>query len=514
MMQRKKQRIHKNTSTICDIITTLPDVLLTIMSTYLPDSKARTYVESIIFFSDEQKYAYDLALNTNNNICVLGVAGTGKSRVIRSLSESDANVMVLAFTGLAANNVDGKTIDSVIKNKRIELDKFDFIIIDEISFVSCQKLSHLLQRGVRRVVVFGDYIQLPPILTKEDILDPQSISYVQQREDARKNFTGRDVKTGGLFSFEHPIFDDMHIVKLTTIFRQPKSEQTFRDVLTLIRLGKRFSNMIHQFLERRHNEYLSLSTSVRHSIVHLFFRVCDVEKHNTVIFNTLRGRQWRYPTHFEWVSTTDLPFTRHMFDDDILEQREQTICKGYPSSRSFKIGQMVMVTRNLGNGVFNGLIGKVSECTPCVITIICQNIKRYIYTTTVDKEVTICDIDQNPTKIVASIRYIPLMGCNAISIHKSQGLSFDKVIIFLDHCYAPSLAYVALSRCRTAAGLFIGRKLEWFRYLNIDDTCRKYELSMSESTVTNRQVVAKSCKVCGKFYHSLWPGYRCCFEKK
>jgi ATP-dependent DNA helicase PIF1 len=479
---------------------------LGIVGEYLPDGKARIFVEAMVDFSDEQKHTYDLALNTTENICVLGVAGTGKSRVIRALCESEATVLVLAFTGLAANNVNGKTIDSVIYNN-MDLSKFDFIIIDEISFVSYQKLSHLLTRGVRRLVVFGDYIQLPPILSQEYILDPHSTRYIKQQEEAKKNFTGRDTVTGGLFSFEHPIFDNMHVVKLTKIFRQPKSEQLFRDVLSLMRLGKRFSKLVHHFLDSRHHEYEMLSTRDRQSMTHLFFRVSDVEKYNTTIFHSLCGRQQSYTTHFEWIFT-DVT----LFDDDVLKKHQKHISRGYPSSKSFKIGQMVMVTKNLGPGVFNGLMGKVSDLTPNIVTIVCQNTKMYIYTTTVYKTVTVCNVNGMPRDLEATLSFMPLMGCNAMSIHKSQGLTFDKVVIFLDHCYASSLAYVAMSRCRTSAGLFIGRKLEWFRYLNIDDVCLKYEETVSATSTNNRYQAAKIC-VCGKFYHSVWPGYRCCFQK-
>jgi energy-coupling factor transporter ATP-binding protein EcfA2 len=159
-------------------------------------------------FSHEQQRIFDAVVTSTSHVLVLGAGGSGKSFLIRTLRTLVHNIRVCAFTGMAANNVQGRTIDSLIHDPELDMTTLDALIIDEISLCSAQKLAHLRSVGVRRLLMFGDFHQLPPVVTAFDNPALTAPTYAHQRAEALTTFSGYHPDTGALLVFEADLFTD------------------------------------------------------------------------------------------------------------------------------------------------------------------------------------------------------------------------------------------------------------------------------------------------------------------
>jgi hypothetical protein len=598
----------------------LPD-LLALVREYIPytttaDAQSLHAFDVLTLFSDEQRAAYTLALTAPSHVLVTGAGGTGKSRVIRALRGSGANMAVCALTGIAAHNVDGMTIDSLVLQSSRWLASLDFVVVDEVSMCSAQKLSHLLSRGIRRLILFGDFIQLPPILTPDDVLDRRNAhEYRQRRADALRFFHGREPDSGALFAFEHPLFQapDVHAVVLRRQFRQPDAELRFGLVLEFIRArAGRYHPLLQRFFADRQRAYHALSDDKRNGMVHLYFTKKRVQEHNDRIFRLLEGndeRQYdhtlswdvhldRHGNHFvddpdtaiqqsfasvrrelsdfydtcytEYLQLLDqgrhnmLPIGRRQEVLDLIQRytrarndtnlspmavrlatsrTESTYVMVPPGLlRSFaeaeldrvrdrvlrasgfgiclRVGQRVMATRNDRlSGLYNGMLGTVSRVCPdsVVLDVPGADDAVVVRMMPLRTSVVVQTCLGERVRLVASVRAMPLVGANAMTIHKAQGLSFSEVALFLGRCTTGGLGYVGLSRAVREAGLYIGEEphamavsLEYHCAL-FDTKVRKVAMDITASKVPPLYSRAsETCETCGRFFHRRWKSYRCC----
>lgn len=382
------------------------------------------------------------------NLFLTGRAGTGKTTLLRQLIEQEAaTTIVLAPTGVAAMNIGGQTLHSFFKfpprlldtpdikrmaNARIAR-KMTTLIIDEISMVRADMLQILdetlrLNRADRspfggvRVIVSGDLHQLPPVIEAD-------VAPILQE------------KYGGAWFHKANGFQygNFHLLALKHVFRQ-QDDEAFLEILGQLRQGG---------LEQKNAETLNARVSGQSA----------VEASDThIVLTPNNNAAWRInQTRLETLDTRE-----QLFEATIDGQMDE---KSYPTDADLrlKIGARIMLIRNdtMGRWV-NGSIGYIREFEDDAAIVEVEGDYHRIEAVTWEK--FRYDWDRKEGKIsrstIGSFKQLPVRLAYAVTIHKAQGLTMDKVYIDFDRgFFAHGQAYVALSRCRSLDGLELSRAL-------------------------------------------------------
>lgn len=388
---------------------------------------------------------------------ITGKAGTGKSTLLKYfLENTHRNVAVLAPTGVAALNVGGQTIHSffrfqaditgekarkaaqrMIKNGDEDLYRIlDAIVIDEISMVradlldcvdeflrAVRKKKNLPFGGVKLIFV-GDLYQLPPVVVR------------QEKEALEALYEGP-------YFFNAQVMKnlDFDIIELEKIFRQ--SETDFIEVLNAIRNNR---------IETHHLDVLNARVMDPHTqLSGEDFAICITTTNKRASeINQARLMQLNSKSR-NYQSIVSGNFEKSSFPtDDVLE---------------LKVGAQVMFVNNDSEGRWvNGTLGVVKkvESDEVMVTLEDQEVVKVTpHTWTLhryqfDPQKRVLQSDN-----VGDFTQIPLRLAWAVTIHKSQGKSFDRVFVDLfGRIFATGQLYVALSRCRTLGGLYLSRPLQ------------------------------------------------------
>lgn len=404
--------------------------------------------------NDDFTYALDALEKTGQNLFITGKAGTGKSTLLQLFRNTTRKkVAVLAPTGVAALNVQGQTIHSffgfppriitpsessrkVTRKDLLRLYKnLQVLIIDEISMVRADMLDGM-DRFLRvnresfqpfggvQVVFFGDLFQLPPVVTR----DPVESAY----------FTDY---------YESPYFFS------AKVFRDPEFQ------LDMLELRKVYRQ------ESRH-----------------FLRLLEAVRVNEIDYDDLEDLNERHQPHFQETDGYITLCARNMTADRI-NQRELSLLrtpefeflaevKGqfdpglYPADAALRLreGAQVMFVRNdqEEKRFVNGTIGRIVQLNKDTIAVETEGYggkKRRIEVPKTEWEMIRYQASATgniETEVIGSFTQYPLKLAWAITIHKSQGKTFDKVLIDLGGgAFEHGQLYVALSRCRTLEGIVL-----------------------------------------------------------
>ncbi|OQW46771.1 MAG: hypothetical protein A4S09_02355 [Proteobacteria bacterium SG_bin7] len=312
-----------------------------------------------------------------------------------------------------------KTIAKAVKNPKVRsrIGLNQEIIIDEISMIhplvfeaanriSKQILQSELPFGGTRLVVVGDFFQLPPVDRFE-----KKIPWI----------------------FESDLWKSLNFgtVELSDCMRS--SEKYFVDILQKIRWG-RCDETVCAFLDAKKSR---LKSDFMGTI--LFARKAEVESYNQRKLDSLGGELRKFPT--EVITRKALPMPR----EKVIEQSP------LPQILFLKEGALVMIRKNDESGLYvNGSLGVVKKISTEIITLELLDGTR----TNIEKDdFHILDGDG---KTVATIRNFPLTLGWAITIHKAQGSSIDRLFVNLNNLWEYGQAYVALSRAKDPEYLFVG----------------------------------------------------------
>ncbi|MBP6447576.1 MAG: AAA family ATPase [Saprospiraceae bacterium] len=403
---------------------------------------------------------------TDDHLFVTGKAGTGKSTLLQIFrNTTKKRVVVLAPTGIAALNVKGQTIHSffgfpprLINKSEIEIRKFnkvyknlDMIIIDEISMVRADIIDNIdyflrINRNINapfggvQMIFFGDLFQLPPI-----------ISSIVEREYFRTTY-----HTPYFFSARVISEISMKMVELIHVYRQ--EERYFINLLDSIRTNSldyddfMFINQRHQATPEDDDYYITLCS--RNDIA------------NKINENELKAIQ---SPVFEFQASVAGEFNPQLFPTEY--------------NLNLKTGAQVMFVKNdLQKQFVNGTIGIIDELTGDTIKVrILENTERekIIDVDRQEWEILKYEMDQQKpgnisTKVIGTFKQYPLKLAWAITIHKSQGKTFDKVIIDMGSgAFESGQTYVALSRCRTLDGIILKQPLR-NRDIIVDERVTEY----------------------------------------
>ena len=422
----------------------------------------------------ELRSAWEFVEHTGTSIFLTGKAGTGKTTFLRTVVErSTKQMVVVAPTGVAAINAGGVTIHSFFqlplspyvpgadvkkifefgREKRKIISSMDLLIIDEISMVRSDLLdaidsvlrryrNHYKPFGGVQLLMIGDLAQLTPVVTPEDeeILRPyydtpyffgskalQQISYVT--------------------------------IQLKKIYRQ--ADTTFVDLLNHIRDGHPTAEDLATLHKRYNPTFLP-------------------EAKDGYIRLTTHNRMADEYNDHEMQRLSSQPFTYSAVIDGTFPDYS------YPTAfyLTLKVGAQVMFIKNDVNGeYYNGKIGHV-------VALDKENIKVRCIGESNDIDVGMQEWENakysiNPetheieTEVQGVFRQYPLRLAWAITIHKSQGLTFDRAIIDAGHSFAPGQVYVALSRCRSLDGIVIVSRINESAIIN-DDRVDNYIAKQEE----------------------------------
>jgi hypothetical protein len=415
--------------------------------------------------------AIELVNQSSRNIFLTGKAGTGKTTFLKYIRENCSKQMaVVAPTGVAAINAGGVTIHSFFQlpfspfvpeaknfskdndevvnkhsllsrlritgEKKKVLEQLELLIIDEISMVRCDTmdaidavLRHMRKRpydrfGGVQVLFIGDMFQLPPVIKEPEwrlLADHYGGPYF---------FNSKVIQE------EPPVY-----IEFNKIYRQ--SEELFIRVLNQVRnnqldqegmsiLEKRFQP---SFRRHKQDGYIVLTTHNE--------RAREINRYE---LQNLEGKQFSYKAEIK---------------DEFPEN-------AYPADEilSLKVGAQVMFIKNDSERTkryFNGKIGTVTKLEEDKITVQCRDEAEEIEVGsetweniryTINKTSRVMD-----ESVLGSFMQYPLRLAWAITIHKSQGLTFEKAIIDAGEAFAPGQVYVALSRCTSLDGLVLQSKI-------------------------------------------------------
>lgn len=404
--------------------------------------------KKVLDLSDDFKYVLDCLEKQSTNLFITGRAGTGKSTLLQLFrNTTHKKTVVLAPTGIAALNVKGQTIHSFFgfppkplareeirrRRDRRLYKKMEVLIIDEISMVRADLLDNIdyflrVNRenpypfGGVQVVFFGDLFQLPPIVS--------SVAEKQLFEDYYDS----------PYFFSAKVFEedfDLDKMELRKVYRQ--ENRYFLRLLDSIRLNQ----MDFDDLEDLNQRYLP-AFEAEDFYITLSARNAKVDSINRKEIDKIV-----YPAFLYEAAITGA-FPPNLFPTE--------------PGLQLKLHAQVMFIKNDPQKKFvNGTIGKVTKLENDKVTVLVEEMgqKREVEVEPMDWEIQKFKLNPDDpskieTEVIGTFKQIPLKLAWAITIHKSQGKTFDKVIIDMGKgAFEFGQTYVALSRCRTLEGIVL-----------------------------------------------------------
>ena len=397
------------------------------------------------------EYALNLIEKSQESMFITGRAGTGKSTLLQLFKNTTRKkTVVVAPTGIAALNVGGQTIHSFFgfppkpierseirkRRNRGLYRKMDVLIIDEISMVRADMMDNIdyflrLNRenpkpfGGVQLILFGDLFQLPPVVSTD-----------VERQLFQTYYDSP-------YFFSAKVFDEfvMEKMELRKVYRQ--EARHFIRLLDAVRSNQMDYDDLDDLNERHEPDFLTEGFYIT-----LSARNATVDSINREALGKIGAEA------FEFIANVTGDFHPRLFPAEAVLK--------------LKLGSQVMFVKNDPKKQFvNGTIGKVTHIDMNTIEVLIDEGEKSktIEVEKMEWEILkykddLQDKKNIRTDVVGTFKQYPLRLAWAITIHKSQGKTFDKVIIDLGRgAFAHGQTYVALSRCRTLQGIILKQKI-------------------------------------------------------
>lgn len=436
----------------------------------------------------ELEMAWNIIEQTGANLFLTGKAGTGKTTFLKELkARSPKRMAVMAPTGIAAINAGGVTIHSFFQlplspyipgatfdnadNKFLKFSKLkrniirtmDLLVIDEISMVRADLLDavdsvmrryreHNKPFGGAQLLLIGDLQQLAPVI-KDDEWKMLGRYY-----DTPYFFSSKALNSAKYLTVELKTVyrqQDWHFINLLNQIRENKATDA-----TLAELNKRY---IPGFKPTADSDYIRLTT-------HNY----PAQKINERELQQLHGEPFKFKAEVEGT----FPETSYPADDTLV----------------LKKGAQVMFIKNdPDKRYFNGMIGEITDVDNDHITAKGKNGGETFDLDLAEWTNSKYTLDNASKEIKETIegvfRQYPVRLAWAITIHKSQGLTFEHAIIDASHSFAHGQTYVALSRCKSLEGMVLSEPLSRQAIIS-DNTVDSFTNAISESVPTSETISA------------------------
>ena len=415
---------------------------------------------------DEHALALSFALETDQHIFLTGKAGSGKTTLLKQVAEKTLkNFVIAAPTGVAAINAGGVTIHSLFhlpticlipsndfvnvnvaanrnflvshlrfnREKKRVLEELELLIIDEVSMVRADILDgvdfalQFIRKNNRpfggvQVLLIGDMHQLPPVVK-------------EQEWQLLKNY------------YESPyFFDSLAWKKLDAV--QVELKKIYRQQ------DERFLSILNNIRDKELNEDDFLQLEKRYK------PGSRPEKEGTIILTT---HNWK-SDNVNDSELKKLPGKIHLFEAEVEGEFPENM---YPCEANLQLkeeAQVMFIKNDVEQGkYFNGKLARIKTISGNHITVTFNDTGENFLLKKETWENIRYNVDKNTGKVqkdeLGSFSQYPLRLAWAITIHKSQGLTFDNVIIDAGQSFAAGQVYVALSRCRTLEGITLHSRI-------------------------------------------------------
>lgn len=450
----------------------------------------------------ELELARRIIEETGTSLFLTGRAGTGKTTFLKELAaQSPKRMIVLAPTGIAAINAGGMTIHSFFqlpfapyipgsayregaryrysftREKLRIIRSLDLLVIDEVSMVRADLLDAVddaLRRarksarpfGGVQLLLIGDIHQLPPVTTGED--------WELLREHYRSPYFFSSIALG-----------QTHYccVELQHIYRQ--QDDGFIGILNSIRDNR----CSREMLERLNSRYIpEFDPPDNEGYIRLFTHNRQAGELNSRKLDAIRKKEYTYTASVDG----DFPESSYPAEYELhLKEGAQVmfIKNDISQEKAYVNGTIATITSISGEKV-TARIGSGSDGGGCDIEVMPAEWTNAKYVLNRESG----EIEE---QIIGTFRQYPLRLAWGITIHKSQGLTFDRAIISAGAAFSHGQTYVALSRCRTLDGLVLGERISP-RAIISDATVDEFNRSLSSCMPDSEEIsgMAKEYLIC------------------
>lgn len=426
----------------------------------------------------EQRLAYELIANTNSSFFLTGRAGTGKTTFLQNVQKMvGKNFITLAPTGVAAILAGGDTIHSFFglpmeacfpgtcgkmgQTKILSLVHADTIIIDEVSMVRSdvmdaidytmrKTLRNNMPFGGKQMIFVGDMFQLPPVV----------------KQGPEKDLLTDIYRTNDCYFYKSEAIKRIRLVKIEfrKVYRQ--DDERFLNILEHVRMNRITPEDIALLNTRvaqpQSNDMVVTLASINKTADEINNqRLAEIDSPEFVYEGTVEGRfeEKRFPV-------------------------DQTL--------RLKVGAQVMFARNDQQKRWaNGTLAKICKLTKDEITVELHDGSKHVVPCCSWDSVSF-EYDRDARKmkkeIIGTFTQFPIRLAWAITVHKSQGMTFDKLQIDLSRgMFASGQLYVALSRVRSLAGLYLSRGIIP-QYAHTSDEIISYASGFNDSKEIDNEI--------------------------
>ena len=446
-------------------------------------------VDATIESNPQAELAFRFITETNQHVFLTGRAGTGKTTFLHRVREECLKQLVVcAPTGVAAINAKGVTIHSMFqlpfgnlppdqhskllgqrklsKEKQRVLQSLDLLIIDEISMVRADVLDAIdwtLRRyrnprkpfGGVQLLMIGDLHQLPPVVKEQDM------HVMRQHYETPYFFSCVALKKAGVQTIE-----------LTKIYRQ--RDEVFVKLLNEVRENRMTPEVLEQLNSRFREDG---KPGDEKGVITLTSHRYSASELNKERLSALPGKVHTY------TAKVNGKFPEHAYPTE--------------AKLELKVGAQVMFVKNdppPNRAYFNGKIGIIEEIdSEGLVHVRCDGDTHPIKVGVVAWENKKYKLNESTKEVdealEGSFQQVPLRLAWAITIHKSQGLTFDKVIIDAQAAFAHGQVYVALSRCRTFEGIQLLSRIQG-KSVRTDRDVNDYTQSQQDNPPTENELKA------------------------